>query len=841
VDKRSKTGGRYMLLLLKWFGSIIAIWFVFWPLADWLLGLKGINEERKRLNLSFAFSLPIGLAVLSYIAWIGMMLKLRMFRPFVLWAILILIALLLWGTWGRKRFFILIENRLTFATLLALSIALTAFWGIVRVAGNEEVIKIGEHVMNISFAQVVIRYPQIPPPNPFFAGFKVDFYYYFFAIIIAILATLSGLPVHVAYFTAGITWPAIAGLEIYALLSLWAKRSFTPLTGIMLYIFTGNWGIFRQFAAESSNGHINFPPISELWWFQSTRLIPDPNPYGFAITEFPIFSFAIGDLHPHVVVIPWAVLGLFIAITGELKGWKEVTLSSFLIGIIAPLNSWTLIPVLVLLCLRLVFNYRPLEASTTFFFVILGAFILFLPFHLQLKSPIIAYKFGLFPTQWWSWALHWAPFLFPAFLGVAFMTQNRWLFLTTFALGIAIGCLVKAQILVILIASLLVIFWIAKQEGLKPWMAFILGWILVNLIPEIFYLEDYWGGRYNTIFKLYFEGWLLISLAIPLMLENLPKWAKSISKLWMGTGIVYTVAFLVFIAPNFPILANGINFYWLQPNYFAPDRLSLLRSLSQYPNVSYILEAKTEYPIGPVLTGLIELAQHDFVLPLWYPQRASIVGRNLVARDWFFKTDDATERARILRTYPIDAVIIGHEERWLYGYDLDFRLSPLLTPALSSGYVIAYRNFTPEVCLELKGPIVFKGEKGEMKLEALRITKGLDFDNKPVLAIFEIWETIRGDPAEMSFYVHFLDSSGNIIAQGDHPLGLWGTRWTNYSTNSNRKPIYSVHWISLSPSTSIFYVRIGLWSPKTGQYIPAVEFIQGKNGPNGSLEFEFKH
>jgi len=829
-----------MLLLLKWFGSVIAVWFAFWPLSDWLFGLKGISEERKRLSLSFAFSFPIGLAVLSYVVWLGMILRLKMLSPVVLWAILILAALLLWGTWGRKRAFILVENRSTLATLVALFIALTAFWWVVRVAGNEKVIKLGEHMMNLSFVQVVIRYPQIPPPNPLFAGFKIDFYYYFFAIIIAILATLSGLPVHVAYFIAGITWPAIVGLEICALLSLWAKRYFTPLTGIMLYIFTGNWGTLREFVAEALRGRINFPPNYELWWVYPTRFIPDSNPYGWAITEFPVFSFAIGDLHPHVVAIPWAVLGLLIAIVGELKDWKEAILSSFLIGVIAPLNSWTLIPVLILLCLRLIFNHKPLEAFIRFFYVTSGAFFLFLPFHLQLKSPIVAYRLGLFPTQWWSWTLHWAPFLFPALLGAAFIAPKRWLFFITLAIGIAIGYLIKASILTILIASLLVAFWIVKKEGLKPWVTFLIGWILANLIPEIFYLEDYWGGRYNTIFKLYFEGWLLISLAIPLMLENLPKWARSISKLWMGTGLFYTAAFLAFIAPNFPLLIKGINVHWLPPNYFNPDRLSLLRSLSQYSNVSYILEAKTEYPIGPVLTGLIEVAQHDYILPLWYPQRISIVGRNLVARDWFFKTEDATERARILRTYPIDAVIIGHEERWLYGYDLDFRLSSLLTPALSSGYVIAYRNFTPEICLELKEPIVFKGEKGEIKLEALRITKGLDFANNPILALFEIWEPIRGDPAEMSFYVHFLDSNGNIIAQGDHPLGLWGTRWTNYRTNSNRRPIYSVHWISLPPNASISHVRIGLWFPQTSHYIPATEFAQGKVGPNGSIEFEFK-
>ncbi len=831
--------------MLKFLGAIFAIWLSFWPASYWLFGLMGLREETKRLELSFAFSFPVGLGILSYIVWLGMIVGLKMLHFWALWLILILMASVSWGAWGKKIFAALSRNRSNILSLIAVFSIVTAIWWAIRIADNQMVIQIGEHMMNIAFIQVMIKYQQSPPPNPFFAGFRVDFYYYFFALFLAILTVISNLPAHMAYFIAGTIWPGIVGLEIYVLLQLWALKRLTSLLGLIFYLFIGNLGILPQVLAEASQlfekGHFNFPPTSELWWLLPTRIIPDSNPYGAAITEFPFFSFEIGDLHPHVVAIPWSILGLTLLLASELKNWKQIFLTSFFLGIIAPLNFWTVIPLWALLGLRFTCTQEGLKDLIKPPLIVVLAFLLFLPFHLELKSPIVAYRIGLFPTQWWNWSLHWGPFLLPLIAGLALKFLKKTYYLPFILGGLIIGFITKAWIFAGLATLFLMIIIFLHKDEFKPWAALLAGWILVNLIPEVFYAEDYWGGRYNTIFKLYFEGWLMISLALPLMLEEVPRWVKVISNLWAGTGLIYTIAFLAFITPNLPNLAKGLNFYWLPSNYFDPYRWPLLSALSRYPAVSYILEAKTEYPIGPVLTGLIELAQHDMVLPLWYPGRISTVGKNLVARDWFFKTWDNEERARILREYPIDAVIISHEERWLYGPDLDFNLSTLLSPALSHGYAIAYRNFAPEILLDLKDPIVFKGGNFELKLGALRITKGMDFDNKPLLALFEIWELIEGDPAAISFYAHFLDNQGNLVAQGDHPLGLWGTRWVDTRATFSRKLIYSVHWIYPPPNVQITHVRIGLWLPQTGQHIPAVTIKQGLEGPNGSVVLRFHY
>src|SRR5581483_10345788 len=47
------------------------------------------------------------------------------------------------------------------------------------------------------------------------------------------------------------------------------------------------------------------------WWWRATRISPKAD----TITEFPFFSFLLGDLHPHVMAIPFVftVLGLALA------------------------------------------------------------------------------------------------------------------------------------------------------------------------------------------------------------------------------------------------------------------------------------------------------------------------------------------------------------------------------------------------------------------------------------------------------------------------------------------------------------------------------------------------
>ena len=54
------------------------------------------------------------------------------------------------------------------------------------------------------------------------------------------------------------------------------------------------------------------------WWWDWSRVVKDLTPsgnYQETITESPIFSFVLGDNHPHVNALPFLMLALGMALT----------------------------------------------------------------------------------------------------------------------------------------------------------------------------------------------------------------------------------------------------------------------------------------------------------------------------------------------------------------------------------------------------------------------------------------------------------------------------------------------------------------------------------------------
>src|SRR5207244_193807 len=55
------------------------------------------------------------------------------------------------------------------------------------------------------------------------------------------------------------------------------------------------------------------------WWWRSSRVIRDRSVAGIPvdvqpIDEFPFFSFLLGDMHPHVLALPFVMLALGLAL-----------------------------------------------------------------------------------------------------------------------------------------------------------------------------------------------------------------------------------------------------------------------------------------------------------------------------------------------------------------------------------------------------------------------------------------------------------------------------------------------------------------------------------------------
>ena len=61
---------------------------------------------------------------------------------------------------------------------------------------------------------------------------------------------------------------------------------------------------------------------SGIWWWRASRVVGDTGLEGAAkevIDEFPMFSFELGDLHPHVLAIPFVLFAVGIALNALIR------------------------------------------------------------------------------------------------------------------------------------------------------------------------------------------------------------------------------------------------------------------------------------------------------------------------------------------------------------------------------------------------------------------------------------------------------------------------------------------------------------------------------------------
>jgi uncharacterized membrane protein len=97
-----------------------------------------------------------------------------------------------------------------------------------------------------------------------------------------------------------------------------------PLLG-GLWERLGYW--FKEQSWPGLNTWFNeqFAPSRFWWWWRASRVVSDFDLLGNhqeIIDEFPAFSFVLGDLHPHVLALPFNMLGIGVALNIFLGGWR---------------------------------------------------------------------------------------------------------------------------------------------------------------------------------------------------------------------------------------------------------------------------------------------------------------------------------------------------------------------------------------------------------------------------------------------------------------------------------------------------------------------------------------
>jgi YYY domain-containing protein len=228
----------------------------------------------------------------------------------------------------------------------------------------------GEKFMELMFLNGIQRSATLPPHDPWLSGYAIS-YYYFGYLIVSMLIRLSGVATAVGFNLGGALLFALTATGAFSLVynlvasdkGQGARARVRPLSGVfrpavgvallgvvfivLLSNFEGplevaHWkglgseGFWRWLDIADLNqpppDSTNNPSVatrltrSGWWWWRASRVIfdydlkdwprrydetADPPPHAREnISEFPFFSFLHGDIHPHVLALPYILLTL---------------------------------------------------------------------------------------------------------------------------------------------------------------------------------------------------------------------------------------------------------------------------------------------------------------------------------------------------------------------------------------------------------------------------------------------------------------------------------------------------------------------------------------------------
>jgi YYY domain-containing protein len=329
-----------------------------WMVVRWWLALLVLGTAVTPFTLhllhrlpdrGYAFTKLLGLLLTSHLFWLlGSLGILGNNLGGILVALLAVVGLSVWA-WQQGRAEITGWLRANWRYVLLtelLFLVIFLAWAWVR-AQNPAIVAT-EKPMDFAFLNAIGRSPSFPPLDPWLSGYAIS-YYYFGYLMQSVLARLTAVPEPYA-FNLAIAW-LVAGTAVgafgltYNLVAAYgqqAKRAAIAL-GLVAAIaipIAGNLEIVLEAAHGYGYGtpefwawldvrDLNTPPDPTTppryenafwWWWRSSRPI---NEYSLSgqrieglepIVEFPAFSFVLGDLHPHVMALPFAFLSLGMAL-----------------------------------------------------------------------------------------------------------------------------------------------------------------------------------------------------------------------------------------------------------------------------------------------------------------------------------------------------------------------------------------------------------------------------------------------------------------------------------------------------------------------------------------------
>jgi len=633
--------------------------FIWWLVVE-ILGLVTLPLAfrlfRALPDRGYALSKPLGILLCSYLFWILVTFGFLANKREAIIFVILLGAAISWYLYSERKgegilAFLNRHRRVVLASELLFTAAF-GLWALVR-AYNPEIMGT-EKPMEFAFLNAILRSERFPPHDPWLSGYGIS-YYYFGYLMMAFLTRLSGLPSEVT-FNLGIALLfalTLTGASSLVYNLVYKDKEGSALTfgflGALLVALIGNlegflevlhtrglgstsfwqWVDIRKLASAPVSGQ--WLPTDHWWWWRASRVVHDVmlGRDMEVIDEFPFFSFLLGDMHPHVLALPFVLLALALALnlfrSQERLNWPEVGLLGLSVGALGFLNFWDL-PTYSLIVVAAYAIGRYIQGHFTLGGLEFGgklvilSLLLYLPFYLGFRSqaggilPVLFVK-----TRWHQYLVMFGLFVFVLFSFL--IAQLRELVISekgvtvretlTRGFSIFLVLLISPFFLLLFTLSMVLInegtrtFVTQKLEEAaplfpdlppalldpwpmlrlalldplfsQPWLTIFLAillclalfslWrrtcqvrarvtdssslfvlilvamgFLLTYLCEYVYIRDIFGTRMNTIFKLYYQAWVLLAIASAYGVYYLSRRLRGVAYQLWKTGFLFLLA-----------------------------------------------------------------------------------------------------------------------------------------------------------------------------------------------------------------------------------------------------------------------------------------------------------
>ena len=383
-----------MNLLLEWLpreGHLIGVWWLWMTLAGAAVFPLCFRLLGALPDKGYTLARAVGMMLVTFVFWLLAsygFLDNSVGSIVLSWLLVLGLAALVYARGGDWRDILgwWRENRLLVLAAELLFLGLFALWAIYRAHQNQ--LTGTEKPMELAFMSAVQRSQSFPPNDPWLSGYAISYYYKGY-VMSAMLSMLSGITSAIGFNLTAASQFALTGLTAFGVAYNLVRCRASSVLAIaagglaaFLMVFVGNFQTafieipFQSKAAPQAYldywgtpSRSHFPEggyphnagaalISDLsqwdywWWFRASRVLADydlqgqmlPGWHAHPISEFPAFSFLLGDNHPHVLALPFAIMAIGLMLNRFLAGRRpnrpEILLYGLAIGGLAFLNTW---------------------------------------------------------------------------------------------------------------------------------------------------------------------------------------------------------------------------------------------------------------------------------------------------------------------------------------------------------------------------------------------------------------------------------------------------------------------------------------------------------------------